>query len=51
MITHIYVKDSSIHHFVKSVGQELRFFFYVLLNVHLSIILVINQLNAQNLVL
>ena len=27
------------------------FFFYVLLTVHLSIILVINQLNAQNLVL
>jgi len=26
-------------------------FFYVLLTVHLSIILVINQLNAQNLVL
>jgi len=28
-----------------------HFFFYVLLTVHLSIILVINQLNAQNLVL
>jgi len=32
-------------------GMTKESFFYVLLSVHLGIILVINQLNAQNLVL
>ena len=34
-----------------SVNISVFFFFNILLTVHLSIILVINQLNAQNLVL
>ena len=42
-------KISKIYWFAFSVSLEC--FFYVLLIVHLSIILVINQLNAQNLVL
>jgi len=36
---------------VASVNHDTHYFFDVLLTVHLSIILVINQLNAQNLLL
>ena len=43
--------NRKIYPFASATVTVLSFFFYVLLIVHLSVILVINQINAQNLVL